>query len=426
MLINIRDIYFIFVLLFSGLSTAFFRSQEGLILLWAVGLLIFWRESFPPAKPLLIALSVWMGYFVISTFIIGSFHPFFMGTYIARIMIAWWLLSHYKEQVFVKYENAVYVLAIISLFFYAIQMAAAGPLYSVLARVDLSQNLFPDSHYATILIYTIGAFQNLTDIFPRNAGFCWEPGPYSCYLVLAIFFNLVRDKLQFTERRRLLILLITLLTTQSTTGISALLVVVLWYAWSRYASMSYRLIAIPVALVVVLYAFTSVPYLQDKIVDESAQDVEEIIDLSLTSGGIYGTGRFAGFYLGWQDFKRYPIAGIGGNTGLQYAAQQGAQVPVINGFANIMSRYGSIGLAVFVWLLFTSGAWLARHHEYSGVFVFPALIVIISVGFGIVECPIIFTFLMVSGFLGKKERQAEQRRHYFSQGRSPATFWSII
>jgi len=392
-------IYFILVLLFSGLSTTFFRSHEGLIVLWAVGLVIFIKQTQYPSKKLYIALGVWMGYFAISTFIIRSFHPFFMGTYIAKIMIAWWLLSHYKERIFLKYENTVFALAVISLFFYVIQMSVPNSLYGFMKSIDLSQDLFPKIYYAGTVIYTIIS-RDLAELFPRNAGFCWEAGPYSCYIVLAIFFNLARNGLRLKDKKRLGILLLTLITTQSTTGMVSLMAVILWYAWSRYENRIFRIISVPLALGVVIYLFTSVPYLREKIISESEQDADEIISLSIEYGGSYNPGRFAGLYLGWQDFKSYPVAGIGGNVRLSYAAQYGAEVSMINGFANIVSRYGAIGVLLFLTLLFTSGKWIARHYQYSMYFIFPALLLIISFGFGIIEAPIIVTFWLVSVFGG--------------------------
>ena len=95
-----KDIYFFIVVIFSGLSLTFFRSNEALIVLWLVGLFIFKKETFNTSKRLLVALGVWVGYFIINTIIIRSFHPMFLGTYVSKIMIAYWLLSYYKDNIF--------------------------------------------------------------------------------------------------------------------------------------------------------------------------------------------------------------------------------------------------------------------------------------------------------------------------------------
>jgi hypothetical protein len=291
----------------------------------------------------------------------------------------------------------VFILALISLFFYAIQMIAPDSLYSIIKRVDLSQDLFPEINYASTAIYTI-ASRDFSGLFPRNAGFCWEPGPFACYVVLAIFFNLVRHGLRLKDKERLGVFLLTLITTQSTTGMVALLIVILWYAWVCYNNRVSRMVSVLLVVGLSIYLFTSVPYLQEKILSESQQDAEQLISLSNEYGGSYNPGRFASFYLGVEDFKSYPVAGIGGNVSLSYANQYGANVSIINGFANIMSRYGVIGISLFLTLLFTSGKWIARYYQYPGRFIFPALILLISFGFAIVESPMIVTFWLVTIF----------------------------
>jgi hypothetical protein len=147
--------------------------------------------------------------------------------------------------------------------------------------------------------------------------------------------------------------------------------------------------------------FTNVSYLQEKIYNESKQDLDQLIDYSIQTGASYAPGRFASFQLGWTDFLNYPIAGVGGAIKLRNVEKQGGYVYAINGFANIMTHYGSIGIILFFYLIFTSGKWLSRTYKFSGYFIFPALILIISFGFGIIEAPIIFTFLLVSVFLNK-------------------------
>jgi hypothetical protein len=404
---TIKDIYFLSVLLFSGLSTAFFRSHEGLIILWAVGLVIFAKETIRPNKVLFIALGVWLGYFVINTFIIQSFHPFFMGTYIAKIMIAYWLLSYYREKIFLKYENTIYAFAIISLLFYVIHIYEPARMYDFLKSFDLSQDLFPKSYYASIVFYTFNHRYSLYEDFPRNAGFTWEPGPFSCFIALAIFFNLARNGLQFNDKSRIGILLLTLITTQSTTGFVAMLCIIVWYAWARFKNKYVHVLSVSLVLGLVIVLFTSVPILQEKIISESQENMDEIIERSIKYGGSYAPGRFASFQLGWEDFKAYPIAGTGGNTELRYGLAYGAEVHAINGLANIMARYGAIGLLIFLSLLFYTGKWFARHYQYQGYFIFPTIILITSFGFGIVEQPIIFAFLLVPVFLKQYDNKSK-------------------
>lgn len=398
---KIKDIYFFFVILFSGYSLLFYRSKEGWIILWVIGFFLFFNETVKHFKKLFIPLSVWIGYFIINALIIKGFHSFFLITYIIRIMIAFWLLIFYKERFFLKYENIIYYLTILSLVFYAVQLIAPSFMYNVIGQLDLSQNLFPKTLYASISIYTFHQV-NLNELFPRNAGFCWEPGPFSGFIVLAIFFNIARNNVQLKDKKRLFILTIALITTQSTTGFVALLAVILWFAWSHYKNWIFRLISIPVSITVILLLFIYIPFLNEKITRESEQNLYTVLNNAEKYNTTYAPGRFASFQLRLMDFINHPIAGYGGKSTLQAGYfSESSRVAAINGLGTIMGKYGSIGLLIFLILIFKTGKWLSNYYHYTGYFIFPALILIIAFGFGIIESPIIVTMWMAPVFLKK-------------------------
>ena len=45
---------------------------------------------------------------------------------------------------------------------------------------------------------------------------------------------------------------------------------------------------------------------EEKIIEESEQDIEEILTRASTSGKNYAPGRFASFQLRFEDIKQYP------------------------------------------------------------------------------------------------------------------------
>lgn len=395
---TIRDIYFIIVVLFSGYSIAFFRSAEGIILLWTIGLFLFGKTLFKFPKKLFFVLGVWVGYFVINTIIVGSVHPLFFFIYFVKIMIAYLLIDYYGSRIFIKYEKLLYYLTLISLFFYIWQFIDSNSIFSLISKIDLSDNLFPDNkRYASIVLYTIN-IQEVSSMFPRNAGFCWEPGPFSSYISLAILFNLAHSKLKIIKYNHLIVFVVAIITSQSTTGLLALFAIILWFSWSRFKNNFLRFFTIPITVTVVVLLFIYIPFLQSKIMVESSQNIDALIDNSITNDITYAPGRFVSLQMGWEDFKNYPIAGIGGKVELLNTTRQGASISTINGLANIMTRYGTIGLILFFYLLFKSGRWISIYYKYKGFFIFPAMILIIAFGFSIIENPIIFTFLMMGTF----------------------------
>lgn len=402
---QIRDIYFFMVILYSGMALTMFRNHEGLIALWLIGLLIFRRETYYTHPNLLISIGVWMTYFVVNALSIGSFHPFFMFTYIAKIMIAYWLLTFYRETVFHKFENIVYFLTIIALFFYVIQLLFPQSLSNLFESIDLSQNLFPNRDYSSIGIYTYRVDGTINS-FPRNPGFAWEPGPFSCYLALAIFINIARNNVRLRDKKRLFVYTLALISTQSTTGFIALLAIIMWYAWERSKKKATVIISVPIVSIIILVIFINVPWLQQKIIIESNQDVTELLSEAAKSKNSYAPGRFASLQLRWEDFKNYPLSGFGGNTTLEkgYLGKDNI-VAAISGIGNIFGRYGIIGSVIFIWLILASGRFLSRKFFYDGFFIFPLLILIIGFSFGIIESPIIFTMWMTPVFLHNNSRR---------------------
>lgn len=399
MIKSIKDFYFVIVTLYSGAALTIFSSNEGLVILWLIGLIIFHKETYYTSKQLLVAFAVWMGYFVVNTFLIKSFHPFFMATYIMKIMIAYWLLSYYREKIFHKYEDVLYVLTVIALIFYSVQLVAPDLVYQFIKSIDLSQDLFPRRTYASIGIYTyhkVGAYET----FIRNAGFTWEPGPFSSYIAIAIFINIARNNMTLSDKKRLLIYLVALITTQSTTGFVVLLAIILWYVWERNKSSSFVVIAVPLSIAIVIYLFISVPWLQEKIYEESEQDIGEILYMAKKSGENYAPGRFASLLLRWDDFKNYPIAGFGGASKLQtgYLGEDNI-VAAISGVGSIMGMYGTIGSFLFLYLIFMTGKWLTKLFKLSTSLIFPIIILMIGFSFNIIESPLLATLWMTPIFL---------------------------
>lgn len=394
----IQNLYFFFVILFSGMSISFFRIPEGLLVLGLFGLIGFHKSIFANSGMMYRAIGIWMLYFVINLLIIGYFHAFFMLTYIIKIMIAWVLLSYFRGKVFEKFENAIFVLSIISLFFYVWQLVDFDSIYNFIRLFDFSQDLFPEKGYHSIIFYSI-IEQDRYIIFPRNPGFTWEPGPFSSYIILAMFFNLARNKVSLKDIKRQAVFLVVLITTQSTTGFLGLITLIMWYAWNHSKNILFRSFSIPLAVGVTIFLYINVPFLQEKISERSTQDSEERIEHSIKYGNKINPGRFASFQLALKDFIRYPVAGIGGHKAFKYGSQGRAQVSIINGLGRVISSYGVIGLLIFLALIIKSGKWYSSYYNISGFMIFPLLILIIGFSFGIIESPIIVVLWMVPVFL---------------------------
>lgn len=404
-MINLKkDYYFIIVVIFSGSATSFFRSHLGLIFLFILGAFVFGKTLLRPTRSLVICLLVWLIYFAINTVIIGSFHPFFMATYIIYIYIAWWLGRYYGDNVFHLYSEIIYYLCLIGLFFWTWQLVSPSSLTSIMSYLDVSGD---DVQSMSMLVYTKHYLES-ADSIPRNAGFTWEPGPFACFVALALFFYIAKAKASMKYAWRPLVFVAAIITTQSTTGYLLLLSLFGWYVWTKFTSNSVRFILLPIVAGLLALVYFNVSFLNEKIEDESKQDIYALIDHAEASGKTYNPGRFASLVLRYEDFKRYPIAGYGGNPRLQYGyLGEGNVVSSVSGIGKVFGQYGLIGSLVFLVILYRSGRFMANHFGYSGYLVFPLMVLIMGFGFVVIETPIIITFLLLPFFVRKIRESSE-------------------
>lgn len=401
----IKNSYFLIILIFSGRATVFYQSQEGIIFIFLLSVAMWIYFKKPIGKSYGMVVGVWLVYCAIVFFRNGEFTPFFYFRYLTYITVTYLLVNLFREQLFFKFERAVYVLAFISLFFYTWQVFSTESLFQFARMFDVSGEMGRSSiEYRNFLIYTIE--NHGSDYLNRNYGFVFEAGSYSVYLSLAMLFNLLRTKINLKPKGNLplYILGLALLTTFSTTGYSALGLLVIYLAfrdirgWTKYA---YLLVGITV----VVYFYFKLDFMHNKIEElfYQGQDVEEVIDRAARTGSSYSGGRFGGFVIGWNDFKHFPIFGRGGVTDLSTGVVGGGRVYIVNGFASIMSQFGMFGIIIFFIFLYKSSILMARYFHSKAVYAFFIVIMVGMTAFSIHHHLILFAMMFYS-ILSIKEK----------------------
>lgn len=385
---SIRFFYFVFVVIFSGLATPFYHADpRGIVFLLGLGILLFADKLTTVHKSLLIALGLWFFYFIVNYITTNHFNRFFLIETPIKIIVAWIIIKHYGDKIFEKYEKVLFVLTLFSLFFYAWHIIEFESLRNFMAATDIGGR-----YGQNIVVYYLQEKASST-VFPRNAGFTWEPGPFSGFLLLAIFINLARNNFRLKNNFRLWVFTLALLTTQSTTGLMGLLVIVFWYAYNKY-KIRYVMIWGPLVISGIIYLFTSVTFLKEKIEIERQEDYTSYLHRE----GI-ALGRFESFRVQMIDFINYPVAGTGGSLfKVGYFEAQGIQIGRVNGLGRLIATYGSIGLFFFLFLIIKTGIIARDYFMYKGWWVFPVLILFIGFGFSIIETPMFFVFYFLSVF----------------------------
>lgn len=393
---QIKDLYFLIVLIFSGLATSFSRSGEGIIFLFLLS--VFYLLGYNISlynKRFYTIIVIWLGYCLVTGLIHSVFLPFFIFRYITYFTVAYTLFSLYnKFHFFFLFEKSVFILSVISLLFWLLEIFAPNFIVSFCKPIDLSGDLFPKSYfYSNIIVKSF--LWGEDQVIPRNCGFCWEPGPFSIYVLIAMFLCWTRMKEKALSKIYFWILFITLLTTRSTTGIGTFMCLVLYIIFAKYKGGS-KFIYLFLFLLLTITVFMEISIFKNKIIDlyQSSLNIKDTFDLAKKTGGTYSGGRFAGFLIAWKDFLSRPLFGTGGYSGLSYGWVGRGHIFIVNGWATILSTFGLFGIISYACLLIKSSK------VYSKIFFIKekkALFIILafcSFGFSIISMPMLFAIVL--------------------------------
>jgi hypothetical protein len=397
---QIKNLYFIFVLLFSGLATSFYRSQEGIITLFIVTVIVMIIFNLKITRQYIYVLLGWLLYSILVTIVNQSFHDFFIARHFVFFTVAYTIYQVYKDYFFERFERHITFFAAVSLVFVLWESFHPTSLLTISRTIDISGDPFfrIKDIYNNFLIYT--TTYRPEHFLQRNSGFCWEPGPFSIYLNIAIYLNLVRTNKKLKNNKALYILFIALLTTQSTTAILAFGLMILHLFYHDIKSINKNLYVV-MAAGIFIYVFFTVDFMYEKILDliESGKNIEDTIYRAWKIGKSYSGGRFGGFYIAWQDFKNYPLFGTGGSSALSYGyLDEGVGVAIINGLASVMSTYGIYGLFFYLYFGFKSSLYLANRFKSNlkyGLFI---IMMISSFSFSLHGQIMLFTFVFYTAY----------------------------
>lgn len=383
------------------MATAFYRSHAGIIVLFFITLFFYFlnEDRVKIKKCLVNVLVVWLLYSMAVTISTRYFAPFFIFRHLVLIFTAYVLLNIFKFKFISKFEEAVTILSVISIFFWLWFIIHSSSLLYISRLINISGDMNRNSaYYYNFLFYTIES--DPLSIIPRNRGFSFEPGPFAIYLAVAIYFNLMRNALRIRGNYALFILSFAILTTQSTTGIGAFLVATLYmFNQDLKGRVKYLILAGVIALSI--YTFFSASFMLPKIRElyDDASSIEEVLARSSETGKAYSAGRFGGFYLALENMKSFPLFGSGGKTSLAFGKSEGSSVYAVNGIANIIISYGLFGLIIYVFLITKSSVLLSSVFGRRSKYGFLILFFLVSIGFSLHEHVLMFTFLFFGYFL---------------------------
>jgi hypothetical protein len=294
-------------------------------------------------------------------------------------------------------------LTLIGFVLYALQLTLGDFIYNFSESLGLPKaNTIPGYTNFIIFSFTKGRHDY------RNSGFVWEPGAYGCFLILALFFNLLKTKFKFDKVS--IILVIGILTTFSTTDYFALLI--LFFLAYRYRVPKLNLwILIMIPSFVLLIIF--VPFLGDKIAGIYTDDMDELKHLHEIS--IYHLkhneeiplNRFSSMSYIWDNVGSGLILGL--SNKYDEILNKVYNVNISNGIFDFMAKFGVVGLIFVVYSYAKFCAAFLKKNEY--VIYCVLIFLVMSFGEPIVFLPIVLLFLFLPFItdIGKEEDTPENK-----------------
>jgi hypothetical protein len=401
-------LYVVVIIIYAGRANVFVESGSfmdnpvgaSLLIVLSGILALRWNIKFNKQYYLLIfGLFI---YFIAVTIKYGEIRPTIFLSHFFLFSIVYIAVKSLKVNFFIIFEQVLFYLAIIGLFFWVIQILLGGDtLYSYFNKIP---SLYTFSYVTgdglNVILYSVQpTSMSLQYDFlpPRNCGFAWEPGAFAVYLCLAIFINLFVIKSDARSNKRLWVFVIALISTQSTTGYIISLVILFYYYLNK--NLNIMVLLLPLIVIIIITIF-SLPFMSEKIlfVYEQVSEIETMVVSSIDLGASYAPGRFASFVIAFEDFINNPVLGMATVSQESWTYKIGANISPISGIGNLLAQYGIVGFFFFMLFTIKSSLWFAKQFNYKGKLLLFFLMLLISVSYSVILLPLIMSFWMYQLF----------------------------
>ena len=331
-----------------------------------------------------------------------EFRPTYFINYLFLFFTVYVTVKALTVNFFRIYESVLYILAIIGLIMWGIQIILGGDnlfnYFGMLPNID-SWSYVSGGGYNAILYSVQPTTMSVQYDFlpPRNCGFAWEPGGFAVFLTLAILINLFFFNPDHNSRTRFWVMSAALMSSQSTTGYMIFIVILLFYYYNKKQKIVILLWPAVIALIVM--AFT-LPFMSDKIISlyREAEMIDIMVEGSIGRESSIAPQRFASFMIAFRDFMAHPVLGLGGNSEASWTAKIGANVSTITGLGNLLAQHGLVGLFFFLLVSYQTSSFYSRTFKFKGKFLFLIIILFISISYGIILLPLLMIFWMFGLF----------------------------
>ena len=367
------------------------------------------KKKLAPLSIFVISFFLW---YVLNCFKYGSVQSIqFQPLY--SIVIAHVAFNIYSVDEFIKiFERVLVKLCILSLVVWVCANIIGTPFVKFMHAIAVVENQPPTETYS----FLVGLGSQFELGLRRNIGFTWEPGKFSCWILLGIYLNLIRNNFVLSARKNksLYILLATLLTTLSTTGYAVLAINVLFVIINK----KNKLLKIFVVVVCVLVVPTiwALPFMREKFLalmdlDAGFREIEYYN--SVVKESIVCPQRFTGAYMSFQNFIHDFWLGFN-QLEKSYASAvifKGAVIVAPSeGIINVFAKYGFFVGMAFYCALYKSSKLIAETLRYKGQYIFALFFLAMSFSYDFWENCILMFFYLSAYYKKFDSRYFEKER----------------
>ena len=246
----------------------------------------------------------------------------------------------------------MFSLVLISIPFYTLQLVDPFGLFNLLKPVESffgiekfagSSSAITSKYYVNVFFYSLNIIY--VDLFHRSAGFAFEPGFYSIFLCIALFFN-IKINNSINNLKSYFFIGATI-STFSTTGFICLFFILTYNLLQNKNDIS-KLVIFPVFLFLISFSFFQIDFLYDKIKD-SVSGTGSMTFEEIGRNQSFTAGRILGFRVALKNVEQNPFFGFGDHAEEEYFRKKlNSRVGIINGWGNLLATLGIIGFFIFI------------------------------------------------------------------------------
>lgn len=353
------------------------------------------KYSYRPLKSFII---IYISWFVLNIIKNGGFQNLnFVPIY--SILIVHVAFNIFNKDEFIHYFIKILVFfSSISLITWLLVNILGVPMVNFMRSISVIEPSSPADSYCILT----GICSHIEMGIRRNLGFTWEPGRYSCWVLLGMYFYLIKRKFKIfpiKQNKAFIILFMSLLSTMSTTGYLGLFVILLFYLVNKKSN-SQKILLITLSILIIP-SILSLSFMWEKI--HSLTNLDE----GLQSINYYsGQGqeeicpqRFTGLYVSSLNFIHDIWLGYNNSINSYFNVEYMERMAIVEpseGILRILGKYGLfVGILLYLCLV-KSSRFLSKAYDYKGRYFFLLFFVVISFSYDFWEnCIFMYIYLSV-------------------------------